>query len=85
MNQKPLTNPERLPLRSIGVAQGGPNNLGPTMLIAVGMVGAPVGIGIPLLLLGLALLRTSHGTSAFPLLATTLSTLQQQLQSWSPR
>lgn len=85
MNPKPLTKPAKLPLRTSGVAPSGPNNLGPTMLIAVGMVVAPVGIGIPLLLLGLALLRTSHGTSAFPLLATTLATLQQQLQSWSPR
>jgi len=56
--------------RAGGLTTTGPNNFGPTLLIALGFMSAPIGLGIPLLLLGLAHLRTSHGASAFPLLAS---------------
>jgi hypothetical protein len=46
-----------------------PNNLGPTLLIAVGAFALPLGIGLPLLLLGLARVRTREGTPALPQLS----------------
>lgn len=85
MNLQQPESPELTPTESLGAMPNGPNNLGPTLLISLGLIGAPIGLGVPLLLLGLALLRTSHGASAFPLLASTLASIQQQLQAWSPR
>ncbi len=55
-----------------------PNNLGPTLLIALGLLAAPVGVGVPMVLLGLGRLKTAHGAAAFPLLAT----LQHQWLGW---
>lgn len=55
-----------------------PNNFGPTVLIALGVLAAPVGVGVPLLLVGLARLKTAHGASAFPLLAA----LHHQWLGW---
>lgn len=43
-----------------------PNNLGPTLLLVVGLLLLPVGVGLPLLLLSLAQVRTWQGEPAFP-------------------
>jgi hypothetical protein len=67
------------------VSPTGPNNFGPTLLISIGLMSAPIGLGIPLVLLGLARLRTSQGTSAYPLLATALESVHLHLQAWIVR
>lgn len=46
-----------------------PNNLGPTLLIAIGVLTAPLLFGVPLVLVGLALVRTAQGRLAWPSLA----------------
>lgn len=38
-----------------------PNNLGGTLLIAIGLISVPVIVGIPLLLYGLSKLKTRDG------------------------
>lgn len=43
-----------------------PNNLGPTLLLVVGLLLLPLGVGLPLLLLSLAQVRTWQGQPAFP-------------------
>ncbi|MFM7362876.1 MAG: hypothetical protein ACKO6F_08060 [Cyanobium sp.] len=45
-----------------------PNNLGPTLLLALGLLSAPLLVGVPLLLLGLAQIRTAAGRPALPAL-----------------
>ncbi len=47
-----------------------PNNLGPTLLLALGLLTAPLLVGVPLLLLGLSLIRTVEGRPALPALAS---------------
>jgi len=42
-----------------------PNNLGATLLIVLGLITAPVGIGIVLLVAGLAHLRQANGRYSF--------------------
>jgi hypothetical protein len=54
-----------------------PNNFGPTLLLALGMLTAPVLIGVPLLVLGLALLRSADGTPALPTLSRALARRRQ--------
>lgn len=49
-----------------------PNNLGPTLLLVVGVLLAPLLIGVPLLLLGLSMLRSADGTPALPSLARSM-------------
>lgn len=46
-----------------------PNNLGATLLLYLGLLTLPLGVGIPVLLLGLARIRTLEGRLAMPLLA----------------
>ena len=46
-----------------------PNNLGATLLIAIGMLTAPLVFGVPLILVGLAMVRTAQGRLALPSLA----------------
>jgi hypothetical protein len=46
-----------------------PNNLGATLLIAIGVLTTPLVLGVPLVLVGLALVRTSKGRLAWPNLA----------------
>ena len=46
-----------------------PNNLGPTLLIAIGVLTSPLVFGVPLVLVGLALVRTAQGRLAWPSLA----------------
>ena len=43
-----------------------PNNLGPTLLLALALLLVPLGIGVPLLLLSLARVRTWQNQPAFP-------------------
>ena len=43
-----------------------PNNLGPTLLLFVGLATAPIGLGLVLLLVGLALLKDADGALSFP-------------------
>ena len=43
-----------------------PNNLGPTLLIAIGVLTSPLVFGVPLVLVGLALVRTAQGRLAWP-------------------
>ena len=50
-----------------------PNNLGPTLLIALGAVTLPIGIGVVPLLIGLAELRCANGRRSLP-----------QLKRWNP-
>jgi cytochrome bd-type quinol oxidase subunit 1 len=56
-----------------------PNNLGPTLLIALGVLLVPLGIGLPLLLLALAQVRTWQGQRAWPQLHRGL---QRLLAPW---
>lgn len=58
-----------------------PNNFGSLLLIVAGAVGAPLGIGIPVLLTGLALVRQANGEPAFPRLKGWLDLLQN-VQFW---
>lgn len=43
-----------------------PNNIGPTFLIMLAVALLPLGIGLPLLLIGLAQVRTVQGQLALP-------------------
>lgn len=52
-----------------------PNNLGPTLLLMVGLLLLPLGVGLPLLLLGLAQVRTWEGEPAIPRLRRGLERL----------
>ncbi|MCP9848489.1 hypothetical protein [Cyanobium sp. Morenito 9A2] len=54
-------------LRTVAVPV--PNNFGPTVLIAVGCLLAPIGVGLPLVLIGLARLKTADGVPVHPALA----------------
>jgi hypothetical protein len=51
------------------------------MLIATGLLAIPVIIGFPLVLIGLARLKSIHGTLEFPRLAA----LHHQLLGWRIR
>lgn len=46
-----------------------PNNLGATLLIVLGIVTTPAGVGILVLLAALALVREADGRPAFPSLS----------------
>lgn len=43
-----------------------PNNLGPTLLLVMALLLLPLGIGVPLLLISLAQVRTWQGQPAYP-------------------
>lgn len=58
-----------------------PNNLGPTLLLVVGLLTLPLGLGIPLVLLGLAQIRTVEGRPAVPLLASQKRRLWRALRT----
>ena len=58
-----------------------PNNFGSLLLIIAGAVSAPVGIGLILLLTGLALLREADGELSFPRLQGWIK-LIQTVQFW---
>jgi hypothetical protein len=52
-----------------------PNNLGPTLLLVAALLLLPLGVGVPLLLLSLARMRTWQGQPAFPRLRRGLGRL----------
>lgn len=54
-----------------------PNNFGPTLLLALGLLTTPLLIGVPLLVLGLALLRSADGTPALPSLSRSVARWRQ--------
>jgi hypothetical protein len=54
-----------------------PNNFGPTLLLALGLLTAPLLVGVPLLVLGLALLRSMDGTPALPSLSRSVARWRQ--------
>jgi len=58
-----------------------PNNFGSLLLIIAGAVSAPIGIGLILLLTGLALLREANGELSFPRLQGWIK-LIQMVQFW---
>lgn len=58
-----------------------PNNFRSLLLIVAGAVSAPVGIGLLLLITGLALLRDANGERSFPRLQGWLHWLQA-VQFW---
>ncbi len=43
-----------------------PNNFGSLLLIVSGVISAPIGVGVVLLIMGLALLREANGEHTFP-------------------
>lgn len=43
-----------------------PNNLGPTLLLAVGLLSSPLVVGVPLVIVALAAVRTAAGEPALP-------------------
>jgi hypothetical protein len=67
--------PRQLPVVPTAI----PNNFGPTLLIAVGALTLPLGIGLPLLLLGLARVRTLTGQPAVPQLSGALRRFRHRL------
>lgn len=62
--------------------QSAPNNLGSTLLIATGLITAPVGIGFALMILGVALLRDRDGKRSFPHLHHELKRRVHAIQFW---
>jgi hypothetical protein len=54
-----------------------PNNLGPTLLLVAGLLLLPLGVGLPLLLVSLARVRTWQNQPAFPRLHQALLRLRQ--------
>lgn len=58
-----------------------PNNFGSFLLIVAGGLSAPIGIGIVLILIGLALLREANGERSFPRLKGWIK-LAQVVQFW---
>lgn len=60
---------------------GPPNNFGSFLLIVAGGLSAPIGIGIVLILIGLALLREADGKRSFPRLKGWIK-LGQMVQFW---
>lgn len=61
--------------------QDPPNNFGSLLLIVAGTVSAPAGVGIVLLMTGLALLREANGEPSFPRLKGWINWLQT-VQFW---
>lgn len=56
-----------------------PNNFGPTLLLILGLLTAPLLFGVPILLLGLAHVRSADGSLALPLLAAFLRRLKRRV------
>ncbi|MFM7314203.1 MAG: hypothetical protein ACKO0M_13735 [Cyanobium sp.] len=54
-----------------------PNNLGPTLLLVAGLLLLPLGIGLPLLLISLARVRTWQNQPAFPRLHQALQRVRK--------
>lgn len=69
------------PIRVVNSVKETPNNFGSLLLIVAGAVSAPVGIGIVLIVTGLALMRDANGERSFPKLQG-WSKLLQTVQFW---
>ncbi len=54
-----------------------PNNLGPTLLLAAGLLSSPLGVGVPLVIVALAGVRTAAGDPALPRLTRWLQRLRR--------
>lgn len=63
------------------IVSDSPNNFGSLLLIVAGAVSAPAGIGLILLLTGLALLREANGELSFPRLQGWIKRIQM-VQFW---
>ncbi len=61
------------PPLSVASLESMPNNLGPTFLLAAGLVLLPLLVGLPLVLLGLAGIRDATGRPALPWLSGRLA------------
>ncbi len=68
-------------LISIVMVANPPNNFGSLLLIIAGTITAPVGVGLVLLLAGLAILREANGEVSFPQLQAWMKRLQM-VQFW---
>ena len=73
-----LTRPRLMAIVNVNTP---PNNLGATLLIATGLVSAPTGLGIGVLLMGLALLKEADGQHCFPRLHMWVRRIQK-VQFW---
>lgn len=60
-----------------------PNNLGATLLLALGLLTAPLIIGLPLMILGLAKVRSADGALALPHLAGSMRRLRRGINDLS--
>ncbi len=56
-----------------------PNNLGATLLLAVGLLSSPLVVGVPLVIVALAAVRTANGDPALPGLGLWLQRLRRRL------
>jgi hypothetical protein len=54
-----------------------PNNLGATLLLAVGLLSSPLVVGVPLVIVALAAVRTAAGDPALPRLTRWLQGLRR--------
>lgn len=61
--------PSRVSSTRVGEPPPLPNNLGPTLLVIVGLIVSPLLIGMPLVMLGLSRVRTAEGRLALPRLS----------------
>jgi hypothetical protein len=57
-----------------------PNNLGPTLLLILGVMVSPLLIGVPLILLGLSRVRTAEGRLALPQLTAWKRRIRRRFQ-----
>lgn len=58
-----------------------PNNLGPTLLLILGVMVSPLLIGVPLVLLGLSRVRTAEGRLALPKLTAWKRRIRRRFQA----
>ena len=56
-----------------------PNNLGATLLLAVGLLSSPLVVGVPLVIVALAAVSTAAGDPALPGLGLWLQRLRRRL------
>ncbi|MCX5966787.1 MAG: hypothetical protein NTV57_03890 [Cyanobacteria bacterium] len=61
-----------------------PNNLGPTLLLAIGLLSSPLLVGVPLVIVALAAVRTTSGDPALPRLNHWLQRLQRTVIALAP-
>ena len=61
-----------------------PDNLGPTLLLFLGLLMAPLGLGIPIVVVALARIRTHEGLPALPGLTRRLRWLSVARQRANP-